>query len=142
MRVRQLESALSANVDETFATPKQRLEQYPTNAALAAGVLHGARARGDVEGKFVVDLGCGTGILSVAATLFVSGVISTSTGDASSIFPSAAPKTGSSTTCETWAQPAINIPSTTRAGSTLMTFTPHSHSRQWPAPGAGAQPET
>lgn len=75
MRVRQLESALSANVDETFATPKQRLEQYPTNAALAAGVLHGARARGDVEGKFVVDLGCGTGILSVAATLCDAAVV-------------------------------------------------------------------
>lgn len=75
MRARQLESALSANVDETFATPKQRLEQYPTNAALAAGVLHGARARGDVEGKFVVDLGCGTGILSVAATLCDAAVV-------------------------------------------------------------------
>lgn len=68
MRVRQLESLLSDLAP--FATPKQNLEQYPTNAELAAGVLHHAMHAGDVgEGKTVVDLGVGCGMLSIAAVL-------------------------------------------------------------------------
>jgi predicted RNA methylase len=68
MRVRRLESLLSDIAP--FATPKQNLEQYPTNAELAAGVLHHATNAGDVgEGKTVVDLGVGCGMLSIAAVL-------------------------------------------------------------------------
>lgn len=68
MRVRQLESLLSDLAP--FAMPKQNLEQYPTNAELAAGVLHHAMHAGDVgEGKTVVDLGVGCGMLSIAAVL-------------------------------------------------------------------------
>ena len=71
MRVRQLESLLSDVAP--FAAPKQALEQYPTNPELAAGALHHARAFGDVEDRFVVDLGVGTGMLSIAASLCGAG---------------------------------------------------------------------
>lgn len=71
MRTRRLESLLSDVAP--FAAPKQALEQYPTNPELAAGALHLARARGDVEDRFVVDLGVGTGMLSIAASLSGAG---------------------------------------------------------------------
>ena len=71
MRVRALESLLSSIAP--FERPKQWLEQYPTNAALAAGVLHHARHRGDVDGRLVCDLGCGCGMLSAAAVLCDAG---------------------------------------------------------------------
>jgi len=73
MRVRALESLLSSIAP--FERPKQWLEQYPTNAALAAGVLHHARHRGDVDGRFVCDLGCGCGMLSAAAVLCDAGAV-------------------------------------------------------------------
>ena len=80
MRVRQLESALSANVDETFATPKQRLEQYPTNAALAAGVLHGARAPCSTPAASAAFVGyCSSrcfGVANVSSTLALSALSS------------------------------------------------------------------
>jgi putative methylase len=54
---------------ETFAQPRLELEQYPTPAPLAARLLHTARLQGDVEGRTVVDLGAGTGVLSIGAAL-------------------------------------------------------------------------
>ncbi|OUS45484.1 S-adenosyl-L-methionine-dependent methyltransferase, partial [Ostreococcus tauri] len=71
MRARRLESLLSDVAP--FEAPKQALEQYPTNPELAAGVVHHARARGDVEDKVVVDLGCGTGMLAIAAIVCDAG---------------------------------------------------------------------
>jgi putative methylase len=49
--------------------PSADLEQYSTPADIAADVLWFAYAQGDVAGKKVVDLGCGTGILGIGAKL-------------------------------------------------------------------------
>ena len=44
--------------------------RYPTSAHLAAQIVHAAAASfGDIEEKCVVDLGCGTGMLSAACVL-------------------------------------------------------------------------
>lgn len=77
MKLRDLESALS---DVTsFESPVVELEQYPTSPHLAAHVVHTMDSNfDDIEGKAVCDLGCGTGMLSIAAALsgalFVLGV--------------------------------------------------------------------
>ena len=47
--------------------PSERLEQYATPAGVAAEVLFFAAQLGDIQGKKVVDLGCGTGILAIGA---------------------------------------------------------------------------
>ena len=73
MRARALESLLSTVAP--FDRPKQWLEQYPTTPPLAAGILSRARERGDVEGKVICDLGCGCGMLTVAAILCDAGVV-------------------------------------------------------------------
>lgn len=49
--------------------PKAELEQYATPAELAAPLLFEAWGLGDLEGKRVADLGCGTGILAIGAAL-------------------------------------------------------------------------
>jgi putative methylase len=51
------------------ARPQARLEQYSTPAAVAADMLFTAYAFGDIAGRKVADLGCGTGILSIGAAL-------------------------------------------------------------------------
>ena len=52
---------------EGFAAPSAELEQYLTPARLAATVVHVALLRGDIDGRTVVDLGTGTGMLALAA---------------------------------------------------------------------------
>lgn len=54
---------------EDFDRPKVELEQYVTPPALAADMVFTAYMNGDIEGRKVVDLGCGTGILSIGAAL-------------------------------------------------------------------------
>jgi putative methylase len=49
--------------------PRVELEQYATPAELAAPLLFEARTLGDIEGKTVVDLGCGTGVFAIGAAL-------------------------------------------------------------------------
>ncbi|HTD82018.1 MAG TPA: METTL5 family protein [Thermoplasmata archaeon] len=49
--------------------PAPGLEQYSTPATIAADVLWFAYGEGDIAGKKVVDLGCGTGILGIGAKL-------------------------------------------------------------------------
>jgi putative methylase len=49
--------------------PKADLEQYSTPATIAADVLFTAYARGDIAGKTVADLGCGSGIFAIGAAL-------------------------------------------------------------------------
>jgi putative methylase len=52
-----------------FDDPRADLEQYRTPPDLAAHLVHTADLQGDVEGKTVVDLGCGTGMLALGAAL-------------------------------------------------------------------------
>ncbi|KAL0246504.1 hypothetical protein GEMRC1_007716 [Eukaryota sp. GEM-RC1] len=53
-----------------FDTPKVRLEQYITPNDIAATILHTAElSYGDISSKSVLDLGCGTGMLSIAASI-------------------------------------------------------------------------
>ncbi len=52
-----------------FAKPSASLEQYKTNPDIAAEILWSAKMNGDIEGKTIADLGCGTGILGISAIL-------------------------------------------------------------------------
>jgi len=52
-----------------FEYPSPNLEQYITPANIAADILFNAYGFGDIENKTVLDLGCGTGIFSVGASL-------------------------------------------------------------------------
>ena len=52
-----------------FSEPKVSVEQYITDPEIAATVLWDAYMKGDIEGKVIVDLGSGTGILGIGAML-------------------------------------------------------------------------
>lgn len=52
-----------------FASPNIIAEQYPTDSEIAAEILWNAYMNGDVSGKLIADLGCGTGILGIACLL-------------------------------------------------------------------------
>jgi putative methylase len=52
-----------------FDDPRVDLEQYRTPPELAAHLIHRADLEGDIDGRTVVDLGCGTGMLALAAAL-------------------------------------------------------------------------
>ena len=54
---------------EPVKSPSPSTEQYPTPAAIAAEVIQFALGRGDIAGRSVVDLGCGNGVLAIAAKL-------------------------------------------------------------------------
>jgi len=66
-RRRELEIALQSL--DRFHSPKPEMEQYSTPAVIAAEMLFEALARGHIEGKKVLDLGCGTGPLGIGAAL-------------------------------------------------------------------------
>ncbi|MFC4359913.1 METTL5 family protein [Halobium salinum] len=52
-----------------FEDPRASLEQYPTPPDVAAHLVHLADLHGDVDGRTVVDLGAGTGMLALGAAL-------------------------------------------------------------------------
>ncbi|HNR26872.1 MAG TPA: METTL5 family protein [Methanobacteriaceae archaeon] len=64
---RHLEMALQDVPGHSDPDPDR--EQYLTPASIAADLVWNAATNGDVAGLKVLDLGCGTGILSLAASL-------------------------------------------------------------------------
>ncbi|MBI2658310.1 methyltransferase [Candidatus Woesearchaeota archaeon] len=61
---------------EGFYEPKVRQEQYLTDSEIGASVIWNAYLLGDIEGKEIADLGCGTGLLGIGALLLgAKGVI-------------------------------------------------------------------
>ncbi|MHA2099930.1 MAG: METTL5 family protein [Candidatus Kariarchaeaceae archaeon] len=73
MNRKNLEIILSKNL-EGFVNPNVKLEQYMTPPRVAANLIHRAYELGDIDGKSIVDVCAGTGILSIAATLFGGNV--------------------------------------------------------------------
>ena len=67
MRKNELERALQKV--SPHSRPRPDLEQYSTPAVIAADMLFLAHSFGDIQGRRVVDLGCGGGILSIGAAL-------------------------------------------------------------------------
>lgn len=64
---KQLEITLSKL--KPIDNPKPSLEQYTIPEELAGDILHLAYMSGDIEGKVVYDLGCGSGRLAIGALL-------------------------------------------------------------------------
>ena len=64
------ELAVTLSRMQSFQKPSWRLEQYPTDSEIAAEVVWFAYHIGDIEGKTIADLGCGTGTLGIAALFF------------------------------------------------------------------------
>jgi len=58
-----------------FEDPDPSLEQYLTPASIAADVLFNAYAAGDIKGLKVMDLGCGTGMLSFGSWMLGAGSV-------------------------------------------------------------------
>lgn len=58
-----------------FEDPNPSLEQYMTDANLAADMLFEAYSNGDISGMKVIDLGCGTGMLSIGSWLLGAGMV-------------------------------------------------------------------
>lgn len=68
-----------------FKEPKVDLEQYPTHSSIATDILFEAYANGDIAGKDVVDLGCGTGIFAIGASLLGASSVTAYDIDADAI---------------------------------------------------------
>ncbi|MCL1978749.1 MAG: METTL5 family protein [Methanomassiliicoccaceae archaeon] len=58
-----------------FEGPDPSLEQYLTPASIAADVLFNAYANGDIKGLKIMDLGCGTGMLSFGSWMLGAGSV-------------------------------------------------------------------
>jgi putative methylase len=73
MKLKRLEMTLQRL--NGYPHPRAALEQYQTPAPLAARLLYHALMKGDIEGKTVFDLGCGTGVLAIGAALLGAGCV-------------------------------------------------------------------
>ena len=58
-----------------FENPKWELEQYSTPSDVAAELLWTAFMEGNIDKKIIIDLGCGTGILTFGAALLGAEVV-------------------------------------------------------------------
>ena len=67
MNKKELELILSKV--ETFEKPKVKLEQYPTDASIAADILWNIHSDKNIKGKVIADLGSGPGILGLGALI-------------------------------------------------------------------------
>ena len=73
MKQRELEMTLQSL--RSYDHPDPGLEQYQTPPTIAADVLYTALGMGDVRGKTVIDLGCGTGVYAIGASLLGAGEV-------------------------------------------------------------------
>ncbi|MCX6651388.1 MAG: METTL5 family protein [Methanomassiliicoccales archaeon] len=73
MRRRELEMTLQSL--QPFQDPQPKLEQYSTPSVIAASMLFEALASDHIEGRKVLDLGCGTGLLGIGAALLGAGQV-------------------------------------------------------------------
>eukprot|EP00003_Mantamonas_plastica_P000451 TRINITY_DN1037_c0_g1_i2.p2 TRINITY_DN1037_c0_g1~~TRINITY_DN1037_c0_g1_i2.p2 ORF type:complete len:308 (+),score=92.48 TRINITY_DN1037_c0_g1_i2:66-926(+) len=72
MKRKELEIALE-QVD-VFQDPKIHREQYPTGGTLASHMLFDiCETYDDIDDKFVLDLGCGCGVLAIGASIMGAG---------------------------------------------------------------------
>jgi putative methylase len=69
MKKKELEIILQKVPD--FQNPIPNLEQYLTPANIASDIIFLAFQFGDINNKFILDLGCGTGIFSIGS--FITG---------------------------------------------------------------------
>lgn len=67
LKLKELERQLSRV--EGIERPSPSLEQYMTPAPVAASIVFDACMRGDVTGRKVADLGCGTGMFAIACMI-------------------------------------------------------------------------
>lgn len=65
--------AITLSKLSVFEKPQLLKEQYATDSETAADALWFAYMNGDIEGRVVADLGCGTGLLGIAALLLGAG---------------------------------------------------------------------
>ena len=74
MKLKELESRLQEV--NTFKKPKLQLEQYITTPHLASQIVFNIdQLYDDLRGKKICDLGCGTGMLSIACSFMESDFI-------------------------------------------------------------------
>jgi putative methylase len=67
--IRKLDLELFLSEITAQPTPQAHLEQYTISPSIASNILHiAAYANSDITGKMVLDLGCGTGRLSIGAS--------------------------------------------------------------------------
>jgi len=69
------ELALILSKAPRFPKPVRELEQYVTDGDTASEILWEAYMRGDIKGKVVVDLGCGTGVLAIGSLLLGASLV-------------------------------------------------------------------
>jgi len=70
MKLKHLQSALSSVPTPQFPDPDITLEQYATSPILCSYIINAALQNGDIGyGRSVLDLGCGTGMLSIGSAI-------------------------------------------------------------------------
>lgn len=76
MRLKHLQSALSSVPNPQFIEPNVSLEQYATSPQLCSYIIQAAHENDDIGlNRSVLDLGCGTGMLSIGCALVGSSHI-------------------------------------------------------------------